>query len=74
MLYYRGGIYKFLQLLALLAPTAAWAVAAIYVTVEGVDANNTIPLDEQGGSDTDKVGSLANVLYVRACTCIDRVD
>lgn len=59
MLYYRGGMYKFIQLLALVAPTAGWAVAAIYVTVEGIDANNSTPPDEQGGSDTDKASPAA---------------
>ena len=39
MLWYRGGVYKLLQLLALAVPTAAWAVATYFTITCGIDAN-----------------------------------
>lgn len=43
MLWYRGGVYKFLQLLALAIPAAAWAVVTYYVITAGIDANAAEP-------------------------------
>lgn len=41
MLWYRGGVYKFGQLLALLLPCLAWGTVAVLVTVNGLRANQS---------------------------------
>lgn len=47
MLWYRGGLYKFGQLLALLAPCLAWGTVAVLVTVNGVRANQAADATNQ---------------------------
>ncbi|KAL4447756.1 hypothetical protein ABPG75_004975 [Micractinium tetrahymenae] len=48
MLWYRGGIYKFGQLLALLVPCLAWGTVAVLVTVNGLKANQAAGATNQG--------------------------
>lgn len=38
-LWFRGGCYKFFQLLLLLVPTVVWGVAGFFVTAAGVGMN-----------------------------------
>lgn len=43
-LWYRGGVYKFSQLITLLVPAMAWTAVAILVTVNGLELNKIDPL------------------------------
>ena len=46
-LWYRGGIYKLIQLLALFLSTAAWLAVAVPVTTNGIEANKSYNSHEE---------------------------